>query len=1010
MRQNLFTIAPDAPFLDTLAARIMDGTLLGDWPRSGPFWLSDVTILLPTRRAELALAEAFLKHGAGLLPDIRALGDEPGEEHLFLPRSDAPALPKVMPPVERRLILARLIDVWARKTDGAAGFASPPSAAEILWLADSLSGLVDDLAIERVPAAALQAIAPENLSANWQQALSFLNIALEFWPKELVERDRADGTALQDARLSRAAATAPLVYGERPVIAAGSTGSIPATADLLFAVSRLPRGAVVLPGLDTSLAVADLAALTNVQRAPHAHPQYGLVKLLGGMRARPDAVTELVPGPSARTRLMRSALAIADATSRWVDERAALADALPAALAGITVLAAPGEDIEARAIAIAARDALEHRRSVGIISPDRNLARRIAAELRRFDIEVDDAAGTPLFQSAAGRLARAVLAAAVSQFAPVELMALLRNGATTLGLPRRELAKLADLIELGVLRGQRPGVGMPGLRQTLAANVEKRTQHLTRQLWTEEVLCIAGLFDRLEAALTPVLALRERAGLTAPDFATALHSAVLAVTALAPEERGADLPGSDELQAWAAALAPGSEPGPVFPPRELDAVLAALMAGTDVRPSRPGRTDIAIWGRLEARLLCADLMILAGLNESVWPEPADPGPWLSRGMRLAAGLEPPERRQGQAAHDFEMAAGNTSVLFAFSTRRGSSPALPSQLLQRFEAFIGPRQAAELRARGANWLQLARGIDAAETTRPASRPLPSPPAVRRPRQLSITEIETLFRSPYDLYARHVLHLSALAPLGEEPGARDRGSMIHDAFARFITEGRDLTSPQAHASLQRMAEDAFAGLESIGERRDIWLRRFERAAQLFLAFERERQPRVKQRHAEIKGAWEFPLLDGFRLTGRADRIDEMLDGSIEIIDFKTGGVPTPGAMRDFLAPQLPLEAAMVAAGAFPDVVAAPTGAMNYIKIGLGPEAFSLKPFALREGETLASTGDAMARRLQLQVSALLLSDALPMAAQVFPDLTKRFRGEFDHLARLEEWAVAEDDDIP
>jgi ATP-dependent helicase/nuclease subunit B len=84
------------------------------------------------------------------------------------------------------------------------------------------------------------------------------------------------------------------------------------------------------------------------------------------------------------------------------------------------------------------------------------------------------------------------------------------------------------------------------------------------------------------------------------------------------------------------------------------------------------------------------------------------------------------------------------------------------------------------------------------------------------------------------------------------------------------------------------------------------------------------------------------------------------------------------------------------------------MSYIKIGLGPEAFVPKPYALRDGENLASTADAMLRRLQGLVDALLLSDRLPMTAQVLPEVGKRFRGEFDHLARTEEWAVAEDED--
>jgi inactivated superfamily I helicase len=93
---SLFSIPPHAPFLPTLAAAVMDGRLLGDWPRTGPFWLSDVTIVLPTQRAKRVLAQAFLEHPdfSGLLPDIRTFGGEVEDEEPFLPPFEAAALPR----------------------------------------------------------------------------------------------------------------------------------------------------------------------------------------------------------------------------------------------------------------------------------------------------------------------------------------------------------------------------------------------------------------------------------------------------------------------------------------------------------------------------------------------------------------------------------------------------------------------------------------------------------------------------------------------------------------------------------------------------------------------------------------------------------------------------------------------------------------------------------------------------------------------------------------------------
>src|SRR5690606_17355320 len=372
-----------------------------------------------------------------------------------------------------------------------------------------------------------------------------------------------------------------------------------------------------------------------------------------------------------------------------------------------------------------------------------------------------------------------------------------------------------------------------------------------RRLDSEQGAAIEALLDRIEGAIAPLVALTQEDTVSATRFAGALCSAFAAVA------DGAELPGRKELDQWAAQLAGHAEEGHLFPPRQLDGVLAALMLGAQVRTREERRSDIAIWGTLEARLMNPDLLVLAGLNEDVWPEVADPGPWLSRGMRMAAGLEPPERRQGLAAHDFVQALGNGRVIIALADRIGPSPALPSRLLQRLDAFAGKTWAQAWRAGGQPWLEQARRLDAVSAVVPASRPLPNPPAAIRPRRLSVPEIETLMRSPYDLYAKHVLGLRPLDPLGEAPDARERGTITHDIFAEFVIRKHDIMAADALDVLKAIAVEKFAGLDAIGERRDIWLRRFTTAAEQFLAFERQRQPDIRQRHAEIEGRWTLKL---------------------------------------------------------------------------------------------------------------------------------------------------------
>jgi ATP-dependent helicase/nuclease subunit B len=382
-------------------------------------------------------------------------------------------------------------------------------------------------------------------------------------------------------------------------------------------------------------------------------------------------------------------------------------------------------------------------------------------------------------------------------------------------------------------------------------------------------------------------------------------------------------------------------------------------------------------------------------------------------MRIAIGLEPPERQQGQAAHDFEMALGNAEIILAFATRIGTAPALASRFVQRLNAFIGEPAAEMLKARGDKWLKQAAAIDFAGRPRPAARPSPVPAAAVRPRSLSITEVEPLMRSPYDIYAKKVLRLLPLDPLGAQPDAKERGSMIHKVFERFVLEGHGFSAANALAVLERMAQEEFAGLDSIGEKRDIWLRRFRRAAQLFLEYERGRTGRVSGRAAEIKGEWRFPALQDFVLVGKADRIDQLADGSLEIIDFKTGGVPAPADMKDFEAPQLLLEAAMARAGVFPGIPARDSSALTYIKVGLGPAAFQLRAFSVRKDLSLMEAVDEIERRLQGHVDAFLLSDRLPMTARIRPRVItgrKSYPGDYDHLARTDEWTLTAGVDDP
>jgi ATP-dependent helicase/nuclease subunit B len=203
-------------------------------------------------------------------------------------------------------------------------------------------------------------------------------------------------------------------------------------------------------------------------------------------------------------------------------------------------------------------------------------------------------------------------------------------------------------------------------------------------------------------------------------------------------------------------------------PAEWPQAVQALVADLSVKPAPGGHPRISIWGTLEARLQTVDLMILGGLNEGVWPAQTQNDQFLTRGMKAGLGLEPPESRIGLAAHDFQMAMGQKRVILSRSERAEGAPSIASRWWQRLTTFAGEDPSNAMRAEGNRYLDYARAMEAGIDAKPAPRPKPAPPLAARPKSLSVTEVETLIRDPYAIYAKKG---AAPAP-GRGAGARSR----------------------------------------------------------------------------------------------------------------------------------------------------------------------------------------------------------------------------------------------
>ena len=954
---RLFAIPLGAPY----PAAFADGFLLRFGDRA-PEDIARIRIYANTRRMAVAIGDEIARRGPGLLPSIRTvadLGREPA----------AAALPAPSDPLALRLELTQL----TRRLLESDPSLAPADAA--FDMAGSLLRLVGEMAGEGVVVSALSDLDLSEHSAHWARSLEFIGLVARYL-------DLSGGAAEPEAH--QRAVTAALIDAwtshppKDPVVIAGSTGSRGTTRLLMEAVARATGGHVVLPGFDFALPASVWPTLGE------AHPQYRFLALLEALGMEPGTV-EVWAGATAdpaRSRVLSLALRPPPVTDQWRIEGRTLPD-LGQALSGVTLVEAPGARTEAVAIALGLRDAVEKGRRAALVSPDRVLTRRVSAALTRWGIEPDDSAGRPLALSAPGRLLRQVADLLAREADADAVLALLKHPLVSTGAERGQHLLLTREFELWLRRG-----GVPfETHRTLAAWARG---HASREAWA--------------AWLAPPLAA------TAPgarrSVADLLDALLTRTEALAAgplggpvDELWAGAPG-EKAKAAIDALARAAPHGGNVSPHEFRRILDGVLE-EEVRDPVLPHADVMIRGTIEVRALDADLVILAGLNEDVWPPAPEPDPWLNRTLRREAGLLSPERRTGLSAHDFEQGFNSPEIWLSRTLRSDEGETVPSRWLNRLTGLVGGLAVRggedalkAMRQRGARWVRLAEGLDRrAQVERPAPRPAPRPPVEVRPRKLSVTAIQTLIRDPYAIYARHVLGLRALpAPL-RAADPRLRGTALHRIVERFVKSGLSGDRGTDRAALLAIADDVFSELVPWPVTRALWRARLDRIAGTFLEGEYARQEAGTPVAFEADGRF---VLDNpeFTLTGKADRFDQRPEG-IAVFDYKSGRVPTPREVQHFDR-QLHLEAVMVEAGAFAGIGKAPVTSVAHIGLGSNPEVRAYE--AGEPGENGLETGTVLAEFRRL-VAAYLEPDRGFASRRAME--TVGYEGDYDQLARFGEW---------
>ncbi|MDP1026317.1 double-strand break repair protein AddB [Sphingomonas sp. KR1UV-12] len=966
-RPRLHTIPAHRAFADALVAGLMRGRDQAALARG--------LVLLPNNRAVRAVTDAFVRASGGglILPRLVPLGDPDLGEAVgaAIDAADAPdPPPPAVAPYARRMILARLVAEERQR----GGHAVP--ASEAVRLAGDLARTLDQLLVEEVAPARLMDLdlGPE-LTEHWQRALSIFSLVLDRWPAELARLGRIDAAARRSLLLDQLRRRWQDAPPPGFVCAAGITDPAPAIARLLRCVAQMPAGRVVFAGLDLDMPRDEWDALDpdpeGRKRPIETHPQFHLKLLLDRMGVGRDEVTrwrgggEGADADAARGRAIANALAPADFTGKWTDLAAA-----DRRLSGVTAieLATPAE--EAQAIALALRGALEVAgETAALVTPDRALARRVAAHCRRWNIEAVDTAGQPLALLPPGTLLLALAEAAAQRFAPLALLALLKHPLVRGGEARLTWLDGVRTIDRN-LRGPRPSAGLDGI----AAALKPRAA----AFWAEQVRPlldpVGRTFDNGPQPLAGMIACLR-------DAAVALCGDALWA---GPNGRAA----AEFIEALEAEAPAGPA---LVDPRELPALLRTLLEEVSVRgPPGLGHPRLAIYGLIEARLQSADLMVLAGLNEGTWPGTPAPDPWLAPRIRSALGLTGLERRIGIAAHDFAQGLGAPRVLVTRARRDASAPALASRLWLRLQAMAGDRFERDLALE--DW---SRRLDAATEHRPAERPAPVPPPELRPRAISVTEVDRLKADPYAFYARRVLGLSPLDPVDADPTAAWRGTAVHAILEAWWKE--DACAP---GTLHDRATRMLAAAEVHPLLRALWQPRLREAIDWIAATIAE-QAAGGRSVLSAEGRGEI-LVAGVTLSGRYDRIDRLTDGALGVIDYKTGKPPSVAAVREGFSLQLGLLGLIAERGGF-EGVRGTAGAFEYWSLARGRDGIGFldspcDPEGKRD-RIVTDRFTAIAAHNFAEVAGRWLTGTEPFVAKLVPEYAPY--AEYDQLMRRDEW---------
>lgn len=996
-KNKIYNIAAGLPFLEILARMVLNETA------DKPELLPQYRILLPTRRTCRLLRESFLNLNNGepvLLPQLTPLGevDEDDLALMMFGNMDGILQTKpAIPPLKRQLLLAQLIRKIPQYSD---------SVDHALALSKALAQFIDQVIVEGKSFEDLADIVPVEFAQHWQITLDFLKIISEAWPKILDAHNMVDPPERRNILLQHLSQHWRSNPPDAPVIAAGSIGSIPAVSQLLQVITTMPFGRVVLPGVDMTMDDETWACLSDT------HPQHHLKMTLKQMNVTRNELED-IPSTStqgkdnARVRLSSLMMLPAEKTDIW--HNIAAHNFSDSMFQGLEYYPCAHSQEEATVIALVMRSYLEHKEKViALVTPDRQLAQRVRAVCARWDIVVDDSAGRKLLDDRLGKLIIQLMEAVRREFNAVAFLSLLKNTLSAFGYETHKYREIVTVMESRILRRGHVILSYASLRDVIIAEDSDESILTFFDCFYDVIACFHE-YARQDNRVSSLQMLKA-------------HITALEHIACTPDKNGdAVLWRGDAGKAAALFFNDMIQHAALIGDvtfNEYCAIVKYLLHDVTIRSPYGVHPRLLILGQMESRLNMADVVIISGLNEGVWPP--DPGvdPWMSRPMRAQFGLPQSEQMVGIAAHDFVQQFCAPHVIMTRSKKVNGSPTVPSRWLGRLDTVL-QSQAMSLDSLSINlYIEWARMMDNVplDHISPCPRPAPTPPVGARPNGVSITKVETWLRDPYSIYAQYILGLKQQKPLIQSVDAALRGTMIHEICDEFVLAFPTHLPEGAENEFMNIAQRIMHKNIDDPNKMAFWMTRIQTMAQWFVSHEREWRRSAIYKQSEIKGNMDIDV-NGlpFNIYGIADRIDKTQTG-YALIDYKTGGTFSEKKMNGGALPQLPLEALILSQGGFDgcgfgrfkqhddDIKKIPKGTVDYIGYWVMTGARE----AGRKYEVQGDLSETMenVRNGLVDLIATFRDPSTPFYSVPDAKNMPRFN-DYAHLARVMEWSALDTD---